>query len=80
MVQTEIFDTWEDGTKLIKTYSDQGMMIEQVDTGIRYAEAIDPDFMNREYIETDEIIPEEPEEEVEENGEQYSSHECNGSW
>lgn len=65
MIQTEVFDTWEDGTKLIKTYSDQGMMIEQVETGIRYAEAIDPDFMNREYTETDEPIPVE-EEEIEE--------------
>lgn len=66
MIQTEIYDTWEDGTNLIKTYSDQGVMIEQVGTGVRYAEAIDPDFMNREYIETGEVIPEEEiEEEVE---------------
>lgn len=66
MIQTKIYDTWEDGTNLILTYSDENFMIEQVDTGIRYAEAIDPDFMNRTYIETDEPIPEEDFDEFEE--------------
>ena len=60
MIQTEIFDTWEDGTKLIRTWSDAGFFIEQVGTGILYAEAIDPDFMNRTYNETDQLIPVEP--------------------
>ena len=64
MIKTEIYDTWEDGTKLIKTYSDLNMMIEQKETGIRYAEAIDPESMHREYIETDEPIPVESEDEV----------------
>lgn len=66
MIQTKIYDTWPDGTNLILTYSDEHFMIEQVGTGIRYAEAIDPDFMERTYIETDEPIPEEEEEELEE--------------
>lgn len=66
MIQTKIYDTWEDGTNLILTYSDAGMMIEQEGTGARYAEAIDPDFMNRTYIETDEPIPSEEPEEIEE--------------
>lgn len=38
----------------IKTYSDTGMMIER--DGERYAEAIDLEYLNREYIETDEPI------------------------
>ena len=56
MLQQEIITTWEDGTKLIRTYSDAGFMIQQVETRIRYSEAIDPDFMHREYIETNEPI------------------------
>lgn len=60
MLQQEIIATWEDGTNLIRTYSDTNFMIEQIETRIRYSEAIDPDFMHREYIETDEpIIPDE---------------------
>jgi hypothetical protein len=41
-------------------YSDAGMMIER--EGARYAEAVDPLGSGREYIETDEPIPVEPEE------------------
>lgn len=37
---------------LIKTYSNAGFMIQQDETGILYSEAIDPDFMNRTYTET----------------------------
>lgn len=44
------------GRDLIITYSDAGKMIEQVGTGWRYAGAVDPDYMHREYIETDEDI------------------------
>lgn len=56
MIQTEIFDTWEDGTKLIRTWSDQGYFIRQDGTGILYEEAIDPETMNRTYTETDQPI------------------------
>lgn len=57
MIVTERFsDT------LIKTYSDRGMMIEQVGTGARYAEAIDPEVMGRTYTETDEPIEQDDEE------------------
>lgn len=63
MIQTEIFDVWEDGTKLIRTYSDENFMIRQVSTGNLYAEAIDPDFIHMEYTETD--IPIDEEEPVE---------------
>lgn len=44
------------GRDLVITYSDAGKMIEQVGTGWRYAGAIDPDYMHREYIETNEDI------------------------
>lgn len=47
----------------VRTYSDQGMMIER--DGVRYSEAIDPAEFGRQYIETDEPIEkEELEEEV----------------
>lgn len=38
----------------IKTYSDNGMMVER--DGARYAEAIDLEYLGREYTETDEPI------------------------
>ena len=38
----------------IKTYSDNGMMVER--DGVRYAEAIDLAYLGREYVETDEPI------------------------
>ena len=44
----------------IKTYSDEGFMVER--DGVRYAEAIDLEYLGREYVETDEPI-----EPVEEN-------------
>ena len=46
----------------IKTYSDIGMMVER--DGVRYAEAIDLEYLGREYVETDEPI-EPVEEEIE---------------
>ena len=55
MVVTEYFRTREDGVVLNRTYSDIGMMIER--DGIRYAEAVDPAELNRQYTETDEPIP-----------------------
>ena len=56
MLKTELLN---DGT-LIKTFSDAGMMIKQDETGILYAEAIDPINIGRTYTETD--IPVEQEE------------------
>ena len=51
------------GKAFIKTYSDLGMMVER--DGERYAEAIDLEYLGREYTETDEPIePNEPIEEV----------------
>ena len=51
-----------DNNTYIRTYSDAGVLIEQVETGIRYGEAIDPVQFPREYVETDELIAKEEEE------------------
>ena len=45
----------EDGTELVRTYSDADVMIEQDGTGARYAEAIDVKGRYT-YTETDEPI------------------------
>lgn len=50
------------GNDLVKTYSDQGMMIQGGFPEGLYAEAIDPIYAGRTYIETDiPIQQEEPE-------------------
>lgn len=59
MIVVEYYATRTDGVVLKRTYSDQNMMIER--DGIRYAEAVDPAELNRQYIETDEPIPVEEE-------------------
>ena len=38
---------------LVKTYSDNGMMIRKIGTEELYSEAIDPKKFNRQYEETD---------------------------
>lgn len=43
----------------IRTYSDSGKLIRQDGTGDLYSEAVDPDFTNRTYTETDIPIDEE---------------------
>lgn len=50
------------GREFVKTYSDEGMMIER--DGVRYSEAIDPAEFGRTYIETDEPIEVVDEEEI----------------
>lgn len=37
---------------LVRTYSDRGMMLRQIPSGIEYAEAVDPVDSNRKYQET----------------------------
>ena len=65
MLITEIIPpTTEGGWTLVKNYSDSGMMIRQDGTGDLYGEAIDPDFTNRTYTETDIPIDEETDEEA----------------
>lgn len=57
MIQTEFYATLEDGTVLVRTYSDAGMYIIQDGTGMEYSEAVDPEKMNRTYTESDRKIP-----------------------
>ena len=57
MIKTENINI--NGRHLIKTYSDEGFMIER--DGVRYSEAIDPPEFGRQYIETDEKIKQETE-------------------
>lgn len=62
MIVQERFQLEEDGWVFVKTYSDSGMKILQDETDTLYDEAIDPEFTNRTYTETD--IPIEDEEET----------------
>lgn len=52
----EFFETREDGVNLYRTYSDQGFMIRQNETGILYSEAIDVEDTSFTYEETNELI------------------------
>lgn len=56
MIVTECFMTREDGVKLHRTYSDEGKVILQNETGNRYEEAIDVESAGFTYTETDEYI------------------------
>lgn len=66
MVITEFYRTREDGVVLTRTYSNKNKYIIQNGTGIKYAEAIDPQNMYRTYTESTEDIPAEEEEPQEE--------------
>ena len=61
MIIKEYFLTRKDGVKLYRNYSDQNKMILQVETGIKYAEAIDVENALYTHQETDEDIPSEDE-------------------
>lgn len=52
MIKTETMTI--NGKEFVKTYSDQGYMVER--EGVRYSEAIDPVEYNRQYTETDEPV------------------------
>ena len=56
MIKKEYYKTLEDGTVLVRTYSDSNCYIIQDGTGIEYSEAIDPEDMNRTYTESERII------------------------
>lgn len=62
MIVVEYFRTREDGVVLNRTYSDTGMKIER--DGIQYDEAVDPAELGREYIETEEPIEANTQEQV----------------
>jgi hypothetical protein len=53
MIVREFYKTRKDGVNLYKTYSDSNMYIRQVETGVEYSEAIDVEFVNYTYEETD---------------------------
>lgn len=56
MIKTTLYTTREDGVRLVRSYSDEGMIIQNQD-GVRYSEAIDPETVSRTYTETAEPIP-----------------------
>lgn len=56
MIITEYFKTRKDGVNLYRTYSNEGYMILQVETGIQYAEAVDVENAPYTYEETDVLI------------------------
>lgn len=58
MVITETIT--KDGMKLVKNYSDAGVMIQKVGTEEIYVDAVDPVGSGRTYVETDIKIPEAP--------------------
>ncbi len=45
--------------EFVKTYSDEGYYIKQVETNIEYVEAIDVVPLQYTYVETDKLIEEE---------------------
>ena len=65
MIIKEYFLTRKDGVKLYRTYSDKNKMILQIETGIKYAEAIDVENAPYTYQETDEDIPSEDDDKLE---------------
>lgn len=56
MIVTEYYMTRSDGVKLYRTYSDEGMMMIQNETGIKYGEAVDVENSGYTYTETDEPV------------------------
>ena len=56
MIIKEFFETRNDGVNLYRTYSDQGFMIRQIETGAIYSEAIDIEGAPYTYEETGELI------------------------
>lgn len=58
MILTELLN---DG-KLIKHYSDKGVLLLQVETGVKYSDPVDVVPCRYTYTETDELIEEDNEE------------------
>lgn len=56
MIVKEFYRTRKDGVNLYRTYSDEGRMIIQNETGITYDEAIDVETAPYTYSESDEEI------------------------
>ena len=64
MIKQEYYTTIKDGITLYRTYSDNNKMILQVETGIEYSEAIDVYPVRYTYVETENDIQSEEEQEV----------------
>lgn len=58
MIITEFYKTRSDGVKLFRTYSDEGRMIIQNETGIEYSEAVDIEGAPYTYRESEEFVEE----------------------
>lgn len=58
-VKTDYYNTRSDGVRLFRTYSDEGYMLLQNETGIEYSEAIDVENAPYTYTETENKIEEE---------------------
>lgn len=56
MVVKEHYQTRTDGVELVRTYSDTGHRILQVETGIVYDEAIDVSPCRYTYVETEDFV------------------------
>ena len=56
MIIREFYKTRNDGVNLYRTYSDKGVMLRQIETGILYGEPIDIEDAPYTYEETDEPI------------------------
>ena len=59
MIIKEEFKTRADGVKLFRIYSDEGKLLIQNETGIKYVEAIDVESAPYTYTESDEDVPQE---------------------
>lgn len=53
MIQTKYYMTRKDGVVLIYTYSNINMKIRSNETNELYDDAVDPEYLNRTYTETD---------------------------
>lgn len=56
MIIKEFLETREDGIKLYRHYSDKGVMLRQVETGLLYGDPIDIEGAPFTYEETDEPV------------------------
>ena len=65
MIKKEFYITRKDGVKLYRTYSTDNLYIQKVGTDELYDEAVDVEDANFEYVETDQKIPEDEIEEIE---------------
>ena len=61
-LQRQAVGKLKNGTIIYRTWSDANLMLIQVPTGIKYVDALDPENTKYTYVESDEPIPEQPEE------------------